>query len=69
MATFEAQISTQVSQGQKDAIREVLDADRRNARVSEADVVRAALRLGLPLLAEQDGSVRVRLYALINRGE
>lgn len=69
MATFEAQISTQVPQGQKDEIAAVLGEDRQHGKVSEADVVRALIRLGLPVLKRKAPADRLKLYALINRGE
>jgi hypothetical protein len=69
MATFEAQLSAQIPQGQEDAITALLGEDGENGRVSKADVIRAALRLGLPRLAGKSSAERHRLYAAINRGE
>jgi hypothetical protein len=69
MATFEAQLSAQISQGQKDEIAALLAEDRSNGKTSEADIVRAALREGLPRLRRKSSADRLRLYAQINRGE
>lgn len=69
MATFEAQLSAQIGQGQKDEIAALLAEDRIGGRVSEADIVRAALREGLPVLRRKATADRLRLYAQINRGE
>lgn len=69
MANFEAQLSAQVPQGQKDEIKVVRTEDMQHGRVSEADIVRALIRLGLPLLRKKSPTDRLKLYALINRGE
>lgn len=69
MAVFEGQISAQVTQGQKDALAAVLRGDRTHVvGTSEADVIRAALALGLPLLAGWSPGRRVQMYALMRRG-
>jgi len=69
MATFEAQLSAQITQGLKDEIHALLREDRMAGRVHEADIVRAALREGLGRLRRKTQSDRLKLYAAINRGE
>jgi hypothetical protein len=69
MATFEAQLSAQIPQGQEEAILALFDEDRENGRASKADVIRAALQEGLPILARMSPASRLRLYAEIHRGE
>ena len=69
MAVFESQISAQVTQAQKDEIGAVLDTDQEvYPGTSEADVLRAALELGLPLLADVPAGRRREMYALQRRG-
>ena len=69
MATFEAQLSAQIPQGQEEAILAVLAEDGENGRASKADVIRAALHEGLPRLARKTSADRLKLYAAIQRGE
>lgn len=68
MATFDAQLSAQITQSQKDAIAALLAEDRRHGRASEADVVRAALSEGLPRLERSSSEDRLKLYASILTG-
>lgn len=69
MAIFEAQLSSQISQGQKDELARLLRVDQGHGTATEADEVRAALRLGLPLLAKMKPAERLRLFAQIRRGD
>jgi hypothetical protein len=69
MATFEAQLSAQISQGQEDEILALFTEDSTNGRASKADVIRAALHEGLPRLARKSSADRLKLYAAIHRGE
>jgi thiol:disulfide interchange protein len=69
MAIFEAQLSSQVAQAQKDEIGRLLRTDLTHGTATEADEVRAALRLGLPLLAKMKPGERLKLFAAIRRGE
>lgn len=64
MATFEAQISAQVTRGAKDDIGSVLAEDRKlSLGVYEADVIREALALGMARLAKIGPERRAELYA------
>lgn len=69
MATFDAQLSAQIPQGQREAINALRGEDAKNGRVSTADIIRAALHEGLPSLARKSSIERHQLYASINRGE
>lgn len=69
MATFEAQLSAQISRGQEEVILALLTEDGTNGRASKADVIRAALAEGLPRLARKTSIDRLKLYAAIQRGE
>ena len=66
MATFEAQISTQVHQTTKEEIKRMLKMDLEQAMVHEADVVRAALEKGLPIISKMTPAQRIKLYASIH---
>jgi len=71
VAVFEAQISTQVAQGMKDAITDMLAADKASAagvQVSEADVIREAIGVGLGTLEQTSPTERVERYARRRRG-
>jgi len=67
MATFTAALSAQITERQKADIGDLLRQDQERGRVSEADVIRAALALGLPALARKSQADRLRLYASITR--
>lgn len=69
MATFDAQLSAQIPQGQEDTIIALFNEDREHGRASKADVIRAALQEGLPILARMSPTNRLKLYAEIQRGE
>lgn len=69
MAIFEAQISAQVTIEQKDHIGTTLHTDRQvSASVTEADVIREALALGLVQLTKVKPGERVERYARRRRG-
>lgn len=71
MAVFEAQISTQVAQSMKDDIAAMLGEDQTSGlkvQVSEADVIREALGVGLVELAGVRPVERVERYARRRRG-
>jgi len=63
MATYDSAISVLITTDLRGRIRAILADDQGGARVSEADVVRAALALGVPLLARKSRRERLRLYA------
>ena len=67
MATFDAQLSAQIPRSMRDDLDKVHDQDKQEVgRVSGADVIRAALALGLPRLTEMTPLERIRLYTKIN---
>jgi hypothetical protein len=69
MATFDAQLSAQIPQGQEGVITALSDEDSEYGRTSKADVIRAALHKGLPVIAQMSPEDRLRLYAEIHRGD
>lgn len=68
MATFEAQISAQITQQIKDRLGELVNVDAARGRCSEADVIRVALQVGLPDLERVDPERRLELYARARAG-
>ena len=68
MATFDAQISAQVAQDQKDRIKSVLAADQGIGAASEADVIREAIAMGLEKLGRETPAKRIEKYARRRRG-
>lgn len=67
MAAFQKQLSLQVSIGMKNAIAMILTEDRQEGLAFEADVVRAAIKQGLPLVRRMTASERLRYYAELHR--
>jgi hypothetical protein len=63
MAIYDSGISVLITTELREKIRVILADDQGGGRVSEADVVRAALALGLPILARKSQRERLRLYA------
>lgn len=69
MAVFEEQISSQVTTGAKDQLRAVRKIDLALVpSTTEADVIRAALALGMVELERLGSEERVGLYARHRRG-
>jgi hypothetical protein len=71
VAVFEAQISTQVAETMKADISAMLAEDKAissTAQVSEADVIREALGVGLVELLEITPADRVERYSRRRRG-
>jgi hypothetical protein len=68
MAVFDAQISAQVAQAQKNAIGTILETDEGHASVSEADVIRLAIQEGLAVITARTPAARIKGYALIRQG-
>jgi len=69
MAVFTEQISSQVTSGVKNALASILIEDRQDSpNTSEADVIRTALALGLPLLEDWPIDRRSKAYAMLRRG-
>lgn len=63
MATYDAAISVLIARAMKDRIGEILRVDRQDdPRISEAEVIRAALRIGLDSLGKRASTTRQRLY-------
>lgn len=65
MARYTEPVSVLVTPDQKRSIRDVVETDRAHGRVSEADVVRAALSIGLASLDRKTWRDRLRLYAVL----
>lgn len=68
MATFDAQISAQVSKGQKEEIKAIKRDDLALSFVTEADVIREAVAIGMATLARKTPAARIELYARRRRG-
>lgn len=68
MAVFTAQLSAQITQQMKRGIEEIREVDGQNGRCTEADVLRASVELGVPLLEAMSTADRLSLYSRIRSG-
>lgn len=68
MATFDDQISAQVTTEQKRAIGAMKREDLALSFVTEADVIREAVAIGMASLARKTPAARIELYARRRRG-
>lgn len=69
MAIFASQISAQVTDRQKRELRDVVAEDQVTVlKTSEADVIRLALELGLPLVKARSTMQRCKDYGSLRQG-
>jgi len=69
VATFDAQLSSQIASADKRWLAKIRDTDKQHGTCSEADVVRLALRMARPLVDRMGPQERLRLYSAMRRGE